>query len=235
VPENSLSVERYSEGRVTYESLLDIHSASDLCTGCSQKYTCCIFSSSLRSRFEYVTLCKPRLSWKIYKHVTFPIRQCWQNLARTEQPLFKSGMNCLSKIMWRGSSVPTVIKQVSSSLLRAPVPFSHRRKSKCFWLIYGLKFDVDFLSFEPFERKETNHWSLVPLNYLTCGCRFRISFASDASDTGGRKGNVCINERQYQDMSQNHLRSVICKLKWCPNRNPREIWDLKLSRAIKRR
>jgi hypothetical protein len=55
-----------------------------------------------------------------------------KHLARSEWSFFKHRVDCLTKIANQRSSRPRIIKQVSSSFLKALAPFFHRGESECF-------------------------------------------------------------------------------------------------------
>jgi hypothetical protein len=83
-----------------------------------------------------------------------------KHFARSERSFFKHRLDCLTKIASQVSSRHRIIKQVSSSFLKALVSFFHRAESECFTLIYRLKFGVDRLRLEAFRREEADHRSL---------------------------------------------------------------------------
>jgi hypothetical protein len=88
-----------------------------------------------------------------------------KHLARSERPFFKHRVDCSTKIASQGPSRLRIIKQVSSSFLKALAPFFHRGESECFTPIYRLKFGVDRLSLEAFRREEANHRLLFHWNF----------------------------------------------------------------------
>jgi hypothetical protein len=97
-----------------------------------------------------------------------------KHLVRTERSFFKYRVDCLTKIASQEPSRPRIIKQVSSSFLKALAPFFHRGESECFTPIYRLKFGVDRLSLKAFRREEADHRSLLHRNSQRPDVRLKL-------------------------------------------------------------
>jgi hypothetical protein len=103
----------------------------------------------------------PRLSWRIHKHVPFPIlKYSTENLARTEWSFFKHGMNCFGQVMCQRLSRPWVIKKVHSIFQKVFVPLLYYCSSERIMLIHRHKFGVDISRFKCFENEEPNNRTL---------------------------------------------------------------------------